>query len=437
VADSKVLPDTNLIHGASISASATTRLRARWSASVPQGLIPCRHFAWHNDDNMAVPRYRRLTAAPKGSFFLFGLRGVGKSTWTREAFPDAAFIDLLDESRYHALLADPGLLALELRDLPRQKVVVLDEVQRVPALLNEVHRSIEGARRRFVMLGSSARRLKTRDTNLLAGRATVRTMYPLVPSELGKDFQLERVLRFGSIPLVWQADDPKSTLEAYTQLYIREEVRAEALVRNLPAFLRFLPVAALFHGQAINIAGLARDAATARTTIEGYLGILQDTLLVTLLPAFEARLRVRERQHPKLYWVDPGVVRAAKRQLGPVGAEERGSLLEGWLLTVLRAHNEGSELFEEISYWAPAQARQTEVDFLLRRGRDHLALEIKAQTRFSTPQLSGLRGIADLARLVRRLLVYLGDRRLKTEDGIEVWPLEVLLAALANDTLWP
>ena len=208
-------------------------------------------------------------------------------------------------------------------------------------------------------------------------------------------------------------------------------------MRNLPGFLRFLPIAALFHGQVINVAGLARDAATARTTVEGYLGVLQDTLLVTMVPAFEARLRVRERQHPKLFWVDSGVVRAAKRQLGEVGAEERGPLLEGWILTVLRAHNGGSSLFEELSYWAPAQARQTEVDFLLRRGREYLAIEIKAQSRFSTPQLSGLRAIAELPRLVRRVLVYLGDRRLKTEDGIEVWPLGAFLTAIASDTLWP
>lgn len=386
---------------------------------------------------MAPPRYRRLTTTPAGSFFLFGVRGVGKSSWTRDTFPTAHLVDLLDESRLQTLLANPGLLALELKDLPRQRVVVLDEVQRAPALLNEVHRAIESERRRFVLLGSSARRLKTANTNLLAGRATVRTMYPLVPAELGRDFSLERVLRFGSIPLIWQAADPKSTLEAYTQLYIREEIRAEALVRNLPGFLRFLPVAALFHGQVINIAGLARDAATPRTTVEGYLGILQDTLLATILPAFEARLRVRERQHPKLYWIDPGVVRAAKRQLGPVVAEERGPLLEGWVLAVLRAHNEVSDLFEEISYWAPAQARQTEVDFLLRRGREYLALEIKAQSRFSTPQLTGLRAIADLPRLARRVLVYLGDRRLKTDDGIEVWPLDSLLTAIAGKTLWP
>src|SRR5207245_1623014 len=222
--------------------------------------------------------------------FLFGVRGIGKSTWTRAAFPEAHVIDLLDESRYQALTANPGLLALELAAIPRQRVIVLDEVQRVPALLNEVHRAIERDRRRFVLLGSSARRFNTANTNLLAGRATVRTMYPLVPAELGRDFDLDRVLRFGSIPLVWQADDPISTLEAYTQLYVREEIRAEALVRNLPGFLRFFPVAALFHGQVINVSGLARDAAAARTTVEGYLGLLQDTLLATIVPAFEARL---------------------------------------------------------------------------------------------------------------------------------------------------
>jgi len=155
------------------------------------------------------------------------------------------------------------------------------------------------------------------------------------------------------------------------------------------------------------------------------------------LPAFEPRLRVRERRHPKLYWVDPGLVRAAKRQLGPVGAEERGPLLEGWILTVLQAHNERSLLYDEVSYWAPLEARQTEVDFLLRRARDYLALEVKAQARFSSAQLSGLRAIADLPRLTRRILVYLGENRLRTDDGIEVWPLEFLLAELAEDRLWP
>jgi predicted AAA+ superfamily ATPase len=386
---------------------------------------------------MAGGPYRRILAPAKGSFFLHGVRGVGKSTWARETFPRAHVVDLLDEGRYQALLANPALLSHELRTLPASQVVVLDEVQRVPALLNEVHRAIEATRRRFVLLGSSVRRLKTADTNLLAGRAALRTMFPLVPAELGTDFDLSRVLRFGSIPVAWQAEDPRAALEAYVQLYVREEIRIEALVRNLPAFLRFLPVAALFHGQVINISGLARDAATARTTIEGYLGILQDTLVATLLPAFEAKLRARERRHPKLFWVDPGLARAAKRQLGPVAAEERGPLLEGLVLTNLRAHNLDADLFDDAWYWASAQARQTEVDFLLRRGRDYLAIEVKAHTRFSPLELAGLRAIAELPRMVRRILVYLGDRELRTEEGIEAWPFARFSAAVADGSLWP
>src|SRR3990167_5444782 len=162
---------------------------------------------------------------PKGSFFLFGVRGVGKSTWAQAQFPEAYLVDLLDESRYQTLLANPGQLALELRDLAPTRPVVLDEVQRVPSLLNEVHRAIETSRRRFVLLGSSARRLKTATANLLAGRATVATMYPLVPAELGRDFDLERVLRFGSIPLVWQGGGPPATPDAHVPLPLRGEMK--------------------------------------------------------------------------------------------------------------------------------------------------------------------------------------------------------------------
>lgn len=384
-----------------------------------------------------TPGYPRLVTPPAGSFFLLGIRGVGKSTWARGAFPAAHVIDLLDERRYHDFAASPGLLADELRAVPVRTPVVIDEVQRVPALLNEVHRAIEDTRRRFVLLGSSARRLKTASTNLLAGRAALVTMFPLQPHELGRDFALDRVLTHGSIPVVWQSADPRQSLEAYVQLYVREEIRAEALVRNLPAFLRFLPVAALFHGQVINISGLARDAATSRTTIEGYIGILEDTLLATRLPAFESRLRARERRHPKLYWVDPGLVRAAKRQLGPLSAEERGPLFEGLVLTMLRAHNLNGALYDDIAYWSPAQAGATEVDFVLRRGREYLALEVKHQSRTGPELLTGLRAIAELPKLARRIAVYRGRQTLRTEDGIDMWPFERLVEAVADGRLWP
>lgn len=382
-------------------------------------------------------QYPRLKTRPEASFFLLGPRGVGKSTWTRERLPDAHTVNLLDEGLYQQLLADPGLFAGRLRPLLPEQWVVVDEVQRIPSLLNEVHRFIEQGGLRFALLGSSARKLKSSGTNLLAGRAQWNAMFPLVPEELGGSFDLERTLRWGSIALVWQAADPRATLESYAQLYLREEVKAEALVRNLAGFVRFLPVAGLFHGQTVNVSALARDAGVARTTVAGYLEILEDTLLATRLPAYEARLRVRERKHPKLYWVDPGLVRAVKKQLGPVADEERGPLLEGWIFTLLRTYAEERSLYEEICYWAPLQSKHTEVDFLLRRGSDLLALEVKSARRVGSPQLKGLRAIGESEKVVRRILVYLGDQVLRTEEGIDIWPLDRFLAALAEDSLWP
>lgn len=244
------------------------------------------------------------------------------------------------------------------------------------------------------------------------------------------------MLRTGSVPLVWTSEAPREVLDAYVQLYLREEIRAEALVRNLPGFVRFLPVAALFNGQVINVAGIARDAGVARTTVQGYLDILEDTLLVHRLPACEARVRVRERRLPKLYWVDPGIVRAVKRRLGAVTPEERGPLLETWVVMTLRAHAEVQELYDELSYWAPHQS-QTEVDLLLQRGTELLAIEVKSTERYHTGLLKGLRALDRLPHVARRVLVYTGRRSFVSSDGIEVWPARRFAAAVADGRLWP
>jgi predicted AAA+ superfamily ATPase len=381
--------------------------------------------------------YPRITRPSEQPFFLFGVRGVGKSTWARHQFPQARRIDLLDEGRYQSLLADPELFADELRPRRPGDWVIVDEVQRIPGLLNYVHQFIEERGLRFVLLGSSARKLKTGGTNLLAGRALWNIMYPLVPEELGRDFNLDTVLRYGTIPLVWTSLDRAQTLESYVHLYLREEIRAESLVRNLPGFVRFLPIAALCHGQVVNISGIARDSGTARTTVSGYLEILEDTLLASRLPAFEARLRVRERKHPKLYWTDPGLVRAVKKQLGPVTEEEKGALFEGWMFILLKAYAEARGLYEEVFYWAPSQSSGLEVGFLLRRGRELLALEAKAARRFSRSWLGGLKAIGDLDGVVRRVIVHPGPRALETAGGIEVWSLAEFLERLVHDTLWP
>lgn len=383
---------------------------------------------------MYIPR---LLRPPGQSFFLFGPRGSGKSTWVRHERPAAHRIDLLDEARYQAYLARVSLFADELRALARGATVVVDEVQRLPQLLNEVHRFIEERRLRFVLCGSSARKLKQQGTNLLAGRALRRQLHPFVPEELGTTFDLDVALSVGTLPVIWQAPSRADALAAYVHLYLREEIQAEALVRNLPGFARFLPVAAIFHGQALNVAGLSRDAEVSRTTVAGYVEIIEDTLLAFRLPAFEARMRVRERRHPKLYWVDAGIVRALKRQLGPLSSEEQGPLFEGWVANLLRAYRDYHDLFDDWYYWAPAEAARTEVDFLLVRGRERLAIEAKGGTRVNGDALRGLRAIAGLKGLKRRVVVYRGARRLVTADGIEVWPVAHFLDALADRRLWP
>jgi predicted AAA+ superfamily ATPase len=307
----------------------------------------------------------------------------------------------------------------------------------LPHLLNEVHRFIEERRLRFVLCGSSARRLKQQGTNLLAGRALRRALHPFVPAELGGEFELEAALATGTLPVIWQAPARAEALTAYVQLYLREEIQAEALVRNLPGFAPFLPVAALFHGQTLNVASLARDAGVSRTTVNGYVEIVEDTLLAFRLPAFEGRMRVRERRHPKLYWVVAGIVRALKRQLGPLATEERGPLFEGWVANLLRTHNDYRPLFDDWYYWAPVDAARTEVDFLLRHGRDWLAIEVKSATAAGPDELRGLRALGDLKGLRRRVLVYRGTSRLTTSDGIDAWPVAHFLEALAGERLWP
>lgn len=232
------------------------------------------------------------------------------------------------------------------------------------------------------------------------------------------------------------SSEPHETLRAYVQLYLSEEVKGEALVRNLPGFARFLPVAGLFHGQLLNVAGLARDAGVARTTVEGYLEVLEDTLLARRLPAYEARLRVRERKHPKLYWMDLGVARAAKGAHGPVAAEESGPLLEGWVHALLCVYMAERELGAGLSYWAPSGSKRLEVDFVLRRGNEICAMEVKAARRVHPGDFAGLRAIAELPGLRRRILVHRGERPTRTEDGIDAWPVQTFLEALEQGRLW-
>lgn len=380
---------------------------------------------------------KRIIQLPKKSFFLLGPRGSGKSTWLRHALPKKAkWFDLLSEELFHRYMANASLFAAELEALPRESWVVVDEIQRLPGLLNEVHRFIERKQLKFALCGSSARKLKRAGVNLLAGRALSRSMHPFLPVEIGPSFDLQKALRFGLLPVVWASDDKDEYLRAYTHLYLKEEIQAEALVRNLPGFVRFLPLAALFHTQIVNVSNIAREAGVARTTVISYMDVLEETLLCFRVPAYETKLRVRERKLPKWYWCDPGIVRTMKGVSGTPSPEERGALFEGLVAQTIRAYRDYRGLCDSMWYWAPASGGETEVDFLLVKGTQIVAVEVKSGSVFSEAWCKGLRAIGKLKNLRRQLVVYPEGPVLKTRDGIEVLPFKKFADLLNAGDIW-
>lgn len=377
--------------------------------------------------------YLRELKKTESSAFLFGLRGTGKSTWCRKNYPDAVWIDLLQESIYQELLADPKIFGLQIAALPKGSWVVVDEVQRLPFLLNEVHHFIEERGLRFVLTGSSTRKLKRAGVNLLAGRALPLYLFPFTPWELQEDFTISKTLQMGSIPVVCANPDQLGALKAYVQLYLKEEIQGEALVRNLPGFSRFLPIAALFNASVCNMTSIGRDAGINRTTVSEYFSILEDTHMGFFLPGFEPHLRVRERISPKWMWADPGIVRTLKKKFGVVQEEEKGTLFESWLIATIRSWNfYHREPWHTLSYWASLEAKDIEVDLILEGETSITAIEIKASERFRPEMLKGLRKIGELPRVKHRVLVYLGTHELLTEEGIRVLPLEKFLQVIGD-----
>ena len=366
--------------------------------------------------------YARSLKAPTHSFFLLGPRGTGKSTWLKQNFKQAQVINLLDEALYQSYLQDISLFYNTLKLLKPNSWVVVDEIQRLPNLLNEVHRLIEENRLKFALTGSSARKLKKSGVNLLAGRAYRYFMYPFTPKELALDFDLDKALCFGTMPLIQVQENKQKALDSYVQMYLKEEIKAEALVRNLSGFARFLPVLALYHGQVLNVSATARDAGVSRSTVQGFLDIMEDTLLLNKLPAYSAQIRVREKKHPKIYWLDSGIMCSARRHKGPVSAMERGSLFEAYIYMCLKMKMEYEGAFDGIYYWSSGGTNQVEVDFLLQKGGELTAIEVKTAKKVRPEDLKGLKAIAELKGVRQRILLYLGDTHFQTDDGIEVWP---------------
>jgi len=374
--------------------------------------------------------YSRLLKAPKQkSFFLFGPRGTGKSTWVRHQFPNAVYLDLLEAELYTDLLANPGRLE---NYIPKKfrDWIILDEVQKVPALLNEVHRLIESAHHKFILTGSSARKLRSKGVNLLAGRALTYYMYPLTAQELGRDFELDSSLSYGHLPSVFQEENPAKYLESYVSTYLREEVQEEGLTRNLGAFARFLEAATFSQASVLNISTVARECSVERKVVENYFSILQDLMLGVSLPVFTKRAKRRMVAHPKFFFFDVGVYRTL-RPKGPLDRPEEidGAAFETLLFQELRATNHYLDLGYQLYYWRTSN--KVEVDFVLYGSRGIKAFEIKRTAKVQKEDLAGLKALLRDYPKADTYLIYGGKRRMR-EGPIEIIPIDECLRKLPD-----
>ena len=374
--------------------------------------------------------YTRLLPTPTRSILLFGPRGTGKSTWIRDRFPDAVTYDLLDTREALRLGKDPHALYRELATLSSGSWAVIDEVQKVPALLDEVHRLIETRRLRFVLSGSSARKLRRGGANLLAGRAVTTSMYPLVSAELSFEIDPERALRFGMLPMAVTTDTPRDYLRTYAETYLVQEIQAEALTRNLGAFARFLEIAARQNGQVTNAVGIARDAGITRRTVQNHFEILTDTLIGFWLPAWKLKSATKQVRQSKFYFFDSGVARALGGRLSyPPTSEEMGPLAETFVLNELRAWLGYSGGDYRLSFWRSYDG--AEVDVLCETVQGFVAIEIKASPRWEKRFNRGLHRVRDELGKDRTTGygVYLGERPALWDD-VRVLPLVDFLKRL-------
>ncbi len=370
----------------------------------------------------------RFFRKPRQSFFLFGPRGTGKSTWLKQHFSDAVVIDLLAPEVFRRFAAHPE----RLRDIvtgAEGKIIIIDEVQKIPELLDVVHELIEkGSGFQFILTGSSARKLKRTGVDLLAGRAIVKTMHPFMATELDSSFSLTESLQFGLVPLVVASLDPAETLASYVALYLREEVQMEGIVRNIGAFSRFLEAVSFSHGSILNVSEVARECQVKRKTVDNYLAVLDDLLLSFRVPVFARRAKRHLISHPKFYYFDCGIFRSL-RPTGPLdsSSEIDGGALEGLVAQHLRAWIAYSSNVCTLSYWRTKSG--VEVDFVLYGENTFWAIEVKNSARINSKMLKGLTAFREDYPEARALLLYRGEERLMINDVLCL-PCESFLRGL-------
>lgn len=370
----------------------------------------------------------RKIRVPRGSVFLFGPRGSGKTTFLQHACPEALRVDLLAPDVYRRYLARPERLHDLVQANPAADTVIIDEIQKVPDLLSVVHQIMDGhPDRRFILTGSSSRKLKRAGVDLLAGRAIPTTMHPFIAAELGPRFDLGQALQLGLVPLVVTADDPAATLAGYVSIYLQEEVQTEGLVRNIGDFSRFLEAISFSHGSVLTISDVARECEVKRKTVEGFLQVFEDLLLGFQLPVFARRAKRNLIKHRKFYVFDCGVFRSL-RPSGPLdrSSEIEGAALEGLVAQHLRAWIDCRGRGERLYFWRTKAG--LEVDFVVYGGETFAAVEVKNSRRISRKDTRNLREFRTDYPESLQLLVYRGDERLELGGVLCIPAREFLLA---------
>jgi uncharacterized protein len=377
----------------------------------------------------------RFFNAPAGSFFIFGPRGTGKSTWLKKTFPDAYLVDLLDDATFREHIAHPERIKQIVRGNPQITRYIIDEVQKAPDLLNSIHALIEECKtHQFILTGSSARKLRRGGVNLLAGRALLTHFHPFMAAELGTDFSLEAALHQGLIPLVVSAKESDRTLAAYIALYLKEEVKEESLVRDIGAFARFLEAVSFSHGSILNISNIARECHVSRKIVDNYLSILEDLLLCYKIPVFTKRAKRAMTSQPKFYLFDTGVY-FHLRPKGPLDSPDEigGMALEGLVLQHLKAWCDYSDTRVDCYFWRSRGG--SEVDFVLYGEHYFYAIEVKNARQVHPKSLKSLKTfISDYPEATAMLLYGGNDKR--SVDGIACWPVSEFLLKL-RPNLWP
>jgi len=371
----------------------------------------------------------RFFKAPRDSFFIFGPRGTGKSTWLKKTYPDAYMIDLLDDTTFRNYISHPERIKQVVKANPHTKRYIIDEIQKAPVLLDSIHSLIEEYKtHQFILTGSSARKLRRGGVNLLAGRALLTRFHPFMASELESAFSLDAALRNGLIPLIVSANEPDKTLATYITLYIKEEVKEEGMVRDIGAFVRFLEAVSFSHGSILNLNNIARECQVSRKVAENHISIIEDLLLGYKLPVFTKRARRAMTAQPKFYLFDAGVYNHL-RPRGPLDSPDEigGMALEGLVLQHLRAWCDYSDSQVDCYFWRTRGG--SEVDFVLYGEHHFYAVEVKTAKQIHPKSLKSLKTFLHDYPEAAAVLLYQGSEKLIVDD-IPCWPVNKFLLQL-------